>query len=121
VHRFRAGEPWYLDQIQEEELTEKREEFQREDLWDHRIENWVNSQDVSGKFWVEGRKLDREVLSAGRVLELAIGIRPCDQRDGQAEKVGRILKKLGWTRFRKRIGGLVLSYLIPPGGNGNEV
>lgn len=81
VHRFKAGEPWWLPMDQDAEVQRSRVS---QHPWTDRVMNWV-----------EGSS---EITSA-EILTQALEIPVKDQTDGQKTIVGRILTAGGWVQL----------------------
>ncbi len=108
VAAYRAGEIWHLDQVEEKEITEAREEFQREDLWETRIAKWLSIPEVKSRFSTELHD-GRDYLTSDVILHDCLKLESHQLRDGMAERVGRILtKKLGFDRQRSRINKILI-------------
>lgn len=84
------GRPWWPDATMIPELTEQQSERSREDVWQHRIGEWISSQDAARRAESRGGG----VLLAD-VLEQCIGIEPAKQTTGEAVRAGKVLTKLG--------------------------
>jgi predicted P-loop ATPase len=88
VSRYRANEPWWLSEAQEREAKAEQSARQTEDLWDRRIQDFLNTQGPSQTF------TNSDVVEYG--LALAV-----DKRNPQVEKrVGAILTRLKCTPAR---------------------
>ena len=108
VVAYRAGEIWHLEQAEEEQITEAREEFQREDLWAGRIAKWLTIPEVKNRFAAELHD-SGDHLTSDVVLSDCLKLEAHQLRDGMAERVGRILtKQVGLSRLRSRINGILV-------------
>lgn len=98
VVRFRAGEPWYLDDPEVEELAECEQEARFEvDEWEGRLRDFLDdklNQDFSGHVRV----------TVGECLEQLGFSDPKDWDPRHQRRVGKTLKRIGWERKRRRDG-----------------
>lgn len=71
------------------------------DDWETTIQRWLVTDDGFGG----GRPADREYLSAGDILRDALGLAVHQTNMSTQFRVGKILRKLGYVKFHKRIDG----------------
>jgi predicted P-loop ATPase len=87
VHRFKAGEPWWLETPELEALAIAEQEARFViDLWEDDVREWVG---------------DRTDISVAEVLEHAIGIAPEHHSQAAQTRIVKILRdRLGFTKYR---------------------
>lgn len=92
VHRYRAGEPWWIDN---DTLTAEAEEAQDErrhvDPWADKLEGWLR-----------GSALRSVTLS--QVIEDGLGEKITSFREADTQRAARAILAVGWTKVRKRSG-----------------
>jgi putative DNA primase/helicase len=113
VHQFRQGAIWWLDNPG---LIQRAEHEQRarytDDAWDARIERWLTHERRSVNYgfarfeeWRE-QEIVRDValndVSAGEILEGALGIEPARWTRNEQMRVTAYLKARGWERCQAR-------------------
>lgn len=100
VHRFKAGEPWWLEkQLDAVALAEQDQRFTF-DEWEHDVQAYLSG---------------REKVSVGEVLDQTFGIKKGDQDQMKQNRVARCLKRLGWVRKRAREFGRLVWIYCPLG------
>jgi predicted P-loop ATPase len=110
VARYRAGEPWWLDEAQEGAAEREQEARQEEDSWEDAIVTAL-AEGQKKRFamgdpnaWAIEPGVQQ--VTVGEVLEHVLGI-PAGQRNRAHEmRVAAVLKKMGWQRreFSKGCG-----------------
>ena len=94
VHRFKAGEVWWLETAELEALATAEQRARLEtDIWQAPIEEWLTGQ---------------KDVSITEVLNGAIGLDPKDPKDRSQSaviRVSKILTKAGFVQVRARIKG----------------
>lgn len=92
VAAYRAGERWWLDPTEEEDLREYQENFTRVDCWEDCIARHLATKAAQGK-----------AVTVTSVLSEALDI-PKARQDPKAEaRVKATLERLGWTLDRSRL------------------
>ncbi|MDZ4875186.1 MAG: hypothetical protein CLLPBCKN_004582 [Chroococcidiopsis cubana SAG 39.79] len=90
VTLYKAGEPWWLSQKEEELSSDLISEYQIVDPWQEAIARFV---------------ADCTIITTEQVLRDCIDL-ALEKRGKETEnRVGAILKQLGWTRERRSING----------------
>ena len=93
VHRYRAGENWWLD---DKSLVESAaaEQIQRyeSDPWEEPLQGWLSG---------------RETVSVSEVLTQCIEKPKQNWNQPDKNRVARCLRSAGWERFRERKGSLL--------------
>jgi predicted P-loop ATPase len=92
VHRYRAGEQWWLDGFQDEARDSASEAHRVRDPWEQPIAEWLDSK-LTGS------------VSVLDVLTGALKMREHDTGRPQAMRVATILKGLGWGVSKERHNG----------------
>jgi predicted P-loop ATPase len=113
LHRYAAGEPWWLEERVEVERAEA-EQAAREsvDTWEARIDTFVSTPYVPPGA-TEARL--RDAFTMGEVLGY-LGLETRDQAQAHSTRAGKILAKLGWRTARRRLeGGKVLRFYVRGG------
>ncbi len=89
--RYRAGEKWWIDEPDVEDLFRKEQDKRREqDPWHEKIEDTLTGEMETSV---------NEIL--GNIIKLEISKRtPLDER-----RVGSILKRMGWVKKRPTVNG----------------
>jgi len=114
VARYQAGKAersdclWWLTKAEEEIAFRAAEERVAPDDWEDKILRWWAQ--------VAGRPMDVRI---GTVLEIALGFTADKMHHGVSTRAGACLKKLGFTRKRKREAGRLLWYYEPGGALAN--
>lgn len=99
LHRFQAGERWWIDDELDADLASEAREQQEmrrvADEWENLVTEWIASQSLMTPM---------QEVTLGQLLEHAIKL-PADRWSRpEQNRVARILKGLGWERFQKRTG-----------------
>jgi predicted P-loop ATPase len=90
VHRFKAGEHWWMDTPELEALAKTEQDARfKTDVWTEPVKRWL------------GRRRD---VSISQVLRGALGIAARDQTRSAEMRVGNILTHMGFTKYRARNG-----------------
>jgi putative DNA primase/helicase len=102
VHRYKAGESWYLDTPELRELAEEEQQKRAQhDPWEDFIREWLRNP-----FEWEGTvrmPVDvSEGISTGLIGMAALNLPKKECTPGVEGKIGRIMAKLGWTRKQVR-------------------
>jgi hypothetical protein len=82
-------EPWWLDKTGEIEREQRAEEFSIIDPWDERVANWLVHH-------------DEKEYTAVQIMSDALSLPTREQHSGASRRVGRIMRKLGFTRVKSR-------------------
>lgn len=92
VHRYRAGEPWWLDDdSMVADAAEVQEERRQVDPWADKIEAWL-------------RGAAARSVTLGQVIEDGLGMKVTDLREADTQRAARAIVGLGWKKTRKRHG-----------------
>lgn len=92
VHRFRAGEPWWLDR---DDLIAAAEEVQDDR---RHVDPWAEKLDS----WLRGTALRSVTLN--QVIEDGLGRKVTEFREAETQRAARAIMTLGWKKTRKRQG-----------------
>jgi len=93
--RFRAGDPWWLDDQRLEALAaEQQADRYQGDAWDDPI-----------RLYLEHATGQHEGVSVAEVLEKALGMERGRWTQADQNRVVRTLTSMGFRQFRARIGG----------------
>ncbi len=88
VHRYKAGENWWIDESAEPELVanfkNQQDERQTEDSWQERVHEWIKAQ--TADFTIDD------------ILESVIAIPFKDRNHAHRVRVGHILTRLGMIK-----------------------
>lgn len=105
AHAFAAGEQWWLpgDEEIKEEAEAEQEDRRQVDPWEEKVASWISKDMFSAA----------KELMIDEVLE-GIGVDISRRDRFSAMRVGHALKRLGWTRHRRRIGGVRTYVYLPP-------
>lgn len=92
VHRYRAGETWWLDR---DDLIAEAEEAQEErrhvDPWARKIEAWLHGSALRS-------------VTLNQVIEDGLGKNVTDFREAETQRAARAIMALGWKKVRRRTG-----------------
>lgn len=107
VARYQAGERWYLDERLERVAQEAQEARRQEDPWESRIRAWLEDRSYPADGGMaEDRTLGEirhaEGVTPAEVLEHALEIPPGRHGQTEANRVARVMQRLGWARRQKR-------------------
>jgi putative DNA primase/helicase len=112
VHRYRAGERWWLDRpdLVEAATGEQASRLQR-DAWEDRIAEWLEFETREEEHGY-GQPLLRRIrrsdpisdTTIGEILEKALGIEPARWTQSDQNRVSHCLRARGWTRYQRRDG-----------------
>jgi len=93
VHRYHAGENWWLDNktLVESAAIEQQQRYES-DPWDEPLQAWLPA---------------RETVSVSEVLTQCIDKPKQNWNQGDKNRVARCLRSAGWERFRERKGDLL--------------
>jgi predicted P-loop ATPase len=123
--RWKAGEPWHVNTPELRETCEEQQEARLEaDPWEKHVIDWLNDpakvsfkplpKPIETVFKGGLRVYDAsQGVTTEAVLTLAIDKPRPQQSNGDNQRVGRILRHLGMTRTRVRIGGVLGWYYLP--------
>jgi predicted P-loop ATPase len=93
--RFRAGDPWWLDDQNLEALaTEQQADRYQGDAWDDPIRRYL--EHAAGQ---------QDGVSVAEILEKALGMERGRWTQADQNRVVRTLTSMGFRQFRARIGG----------------
>lgn len=93
--RFRAGDPWWLDDQRLEALAaEQQADRYQGDAWDDPIRRYL--QHAAGQ---------HDGVSVGEILEKALGMERGRWTQADQNRVVRTLTSMGFRQFRARVGG----------------
>ncbi len=90
VAAFEAGEPWWLEEPEEQVVSEEREQYQRDETWDGLIATWLK----------EATLTSGEPLTAGILLKRALNIEPNQHTTSNTTRIGQVMKRLGYAKGR---------------------
>jgi predicted P-loop ATPase len=90
VHRYQAGENWWLDSAELNQAAELEQRDRYEgDPWDGPISTWLTG---------------KSSVSIEQALEFGIEKPKAQWHQSDRNRVGRVLRSLGWERYRERSG-----------------
>jgi predicted P-loop ATPase len=104
LHRFRADESWWLDTPELTQLAQSEQAERYEgDAWEEPISRWIS--DPTQRFDERGHPVaemtsDASSVTIADILYHCIGKSPDKQIPADNARVSRILRTLGYTRFR---------------------
>jgi hypothetical protein len=93
VAAFAAGERWWLDDADEVEREVVAERYQLDDPWELTITRWLESPSAK-----------KEPITSARVLSEALALEAQNQTQAAMNRVGRVLRALGWDNPLQRFG-----------------
>lgn len=103
-----AGEQWWLSDEMAAVVEQANVEHHEDDPWIGPVAQWIASPSV------------REVTTS-ELLTHALKLEVPRQDRAAQMRVGRVLKKLGWDRQKRRTGSATTWVYVPTsGGNGND-
>ena len=91
VYLFDQGHKWWLTDEEADAMHEEAENYRSRHPWFEKIEPWLDMQ--AGH------------VTMADVLEKAIGKDAGQWHQGDSKIAGEVLRELGWTNERRRIGG----------------
>lgn len=94
VVAFRAGERWWLEVNESDELIEAQEQYKHEDPWLPKIERWIAD-----------RPHDPKGITAEIILNDALDMDSDKQGKHNEMRVGGILSGLGYVKRRTQVQG----------------
>jgi putative DNA primase/helicase len=95
VHRYRAGERWYVDTVELRKLCEaEQEERTQQDPWLPMVARWLTAPPQAG--------LASTGATTGEVLSGALDIEPGKMGRSEETRIGYVLRDLKWSRRRVR-------------------
>jgi putative DNA primase/helicase len=103
VTRFTCNERWWLETDDQEALArEQQRERETREPWFELVAKWLDDPTV---YTSEGRRQlhKHHGLTTAEILMGALNIRPGDIGPMQTQRVGYVLKKLGWERRRVQV------------------
>lgn len=109
VHRFKAGENWWLDSALEAEADAVRNERKPVEPWTDAVDTFVRAQ---SEIFITDLMDNEDCL----------GLDKSQQHTGNAARVATILKDLGWTRGKKLKSGKNMNRMpwYPPEENPDQ-
>jgi predicted P-loop ATPase len=116
VHRYRAGEQWWLSDEMERISADVQERHYQEDAWEEIVASHLDDSKVDylkrGELGFDKNGVREYVTMTElfRVLDI-----PTDRRNTSASmRIGKILVRLGWERHRRRLSGGKRSWVYCP-------
>ena len=103
VHRYKAGENWWLETDEEKTIAEKEVEEYRD------IDDW---EDLIGRYLTQSKRKEVKTLE---ILDLVFDIEPKAANRAQLMRVGHCLHALGWRRRQVMRDGRRLWIYYPKG------
>lgn len=100
VAALEAGEQWWLEEVEEGEVTEVREQYQREETWETLVLSWLNRQVAAH---INNENL-ATALTVPRLLSEALGIEAHQHTPSNISRIGQVMKRLGYARTRPTFG-----------------
>lgn len=112
LHRYRAGEQWWLREAAAAELESSNERHMQSDTWQERVVAWleVPTVRVVGGTGYEPGRWPSDTVSSGELLEHALGISIDRQGKGEQTRIGIVARAL---RLEVRWKGSSRRYAIP--------
>lgn len=111
VHWYKGEEPWWLTPEEEELRKDQTETRQSQDPWQDKIEGYLLD------------KRETETTAVDILID-CLGFEAKDTHQAHKNRVGRVLRTLGWTSGKKRVQGTIKSVWLaphqePPSSNGD--
>lgn len=97
VARFRSGETWWLDEVSEQEREVRAEEHRVRDPWEDVVARWLHGLQNDAI-----RPQDLPVTSR-EIMAKALDLPAAQQHRGSENRVGAVMRALGWTHRRIRV------------------
>jgi hypothetical protein len=94
VALLETGEKWWLDDEEEKARAELNAEFEIEDAWEPLVSDWLGTERPPG-----------EALTTAKILTDACGLSKHMVNRAVENRIGGIMKRLGFERGRVRPGG----------------
>lgn len=91
LHRFRAGEQWWLTPDEERDLYEHNQQYRQPDIWEDTIATWAGKQAAP--------------FTSGELLESAFGREMAGANGRDDVRIRSVLTALGYARKRCRLAG----------------
>lgn len=99
VHRFNAGEPWW---VLPEGAEDAQEERYVEDVWAEPVLHYLQGKPgTSGQLGVGPRKK----VTISELLTYALDMDVKKQDRSAQTRMGNLMRRLGWTARQRRVGG----------------
>jgi predicted P-loop ATPase len=125
VHRYRAGENWWLEHAAERAAEDEQEDRRQADPWEMLIEEYLaeNQDGPVGGIMEQYDPMTGKRLFAttAELLDRALKIPAAQQKRSDEMRIGPRLKKLGWKRKRiysKKLARQISAYFPPDGYHG---
>ena len=113
VSALEAGEQWWLEQDEEEVISEAREQYQREETWEDIVQGWLLKQpaeSISNANYVSA-------LTVARLLSEALKLEPHQHTNSNITRIGQVMKRLGYVKIRPTLDGQrVWAYVLETPG-----
>ena len=90
VQAYKAGSAWWLSEEEDAQSAANNQQFQIQDEWQATIEDYLGNSDQA---------------TVHEILENAFNLSPKEMDKGSQNRVGNILRSMGWKRTRKMING----------------
>jgi hypothetical protein len=101
VAALEAGEQWWLEQDEEEVISEVREQYQREETWEDIVRLWLSNQPQDA---ISNTSL-ASALTAARLLGDALKLEPNQHTTSNITRIGQVMKRLGYVKIRPTLSG----------------
>lgn len=96
VHRFRLGEPWWLDDHERVLAVDEQADRLSVDPW----ADWLGSVDSQGY-----ERLSRmSTYTSAEILE-KLGVKVADQAQADKNRIAAVMKAIGWVNRVRKIAG----------------
>jgi len=107
VHRYRAGEPWWLDATQELAAQEQQESSSVGDVWDELVATWCRSPltalEIAAN--IPFREGLRVVVRLADAMMGAVDLKAPDMHPAAQSRMAEALAKNGYKKVRPRVDG----------------
>lgn len=97
VHRYKAGEQWWLTEAEDEAARMEQEARFMTDAWESRVAEWLATYDANGNL--------QDKFTMDQVLRAAVHIEPSKQGKPEQSRMKTILGRLGYYRTQVTIDG----------------
>ena len=92
VEAYRAGEHWWLDRAESEEMSDHSQQYEHEDPWSTPLREWIRSR--------------TSAFMISQALEDGLDIEPGKQSRADAMRAAAVVSALGWKRRREQRAGV---------------
>jgi putative DNA primase/helicase len=114
--RFKRGEKWWEMPPEARDVQEDR---YIEDVWAEPVHRWLDGLCSSDRYG-SGMAAKIQKTTVAEILSRALDVDAKKQDRAMQTRVGNLLRRMGWRRIEKRVGGIKIRQYCRPTTQANE-